>query len=98
MQRYLEQLMEDIYKSYQDIKKNTTFLVYSTGTILKDVPEKYAHLPFFPTKPIHQWMNLEIDLFPPADKWESKQLHRICAALRQLFEEYGYELGIPWSL
>ena len=98
MQRYFEQLMEDIYQSYKDLQKNTEFTIYPTELVVRDVPENFARLPCYPAKPIYKWMKLDADAFPPAEKWESAQLHRICAALRQLFEEYNYDLDIPWSL
>lgn len=98
MQRYFEQLVEDIQNSYRDRVKNASFPVYSAGTMLHDVPDKFVHLPFHPAKPIYQWMNIDVELFPPLDRWTTEQLYRICELLRCLFEAYEYSLITPWDL
>jgi hypothetical protein len=95
MQKYMEQLIEDIQKSAAEIDKNAEqFYV----PMPKGVPEHLQHLPVIPMKKAHQWFNLSLEAFPPAEKWDEYQLLYMCVILRQLFEHYNMEVELPNSM
>ncbi len=98
MQLYFEQLKDDIRESYNNRFQNTYQIDYNAGSVLDNIPENLRPIPFFEMRPIYQWMQLDPDAFPPAEKWNGEQLKEICAMLRQLFEEYDYDLMIPFEL
>lgn len=92
MQRYFEQLVEDIRESARHKDRNVQFNV---PTDLLKVPEEYAHLPVVPAQKAYQWFRLSLDMFPPAEKWNQKQLLYMCVILRHLFEHYNIEVELP---
>jgi hypothetical protein len=92
MKKYMYQLIEDIQESAANIDKNAEqFYV----PMPKGVPEHLHHLPVIPMKKAHQWFNLPLEAFPPAEKWNEYQLLYMCVLLRQLFEHYHIEVEIP---
>lgn len=94
MQRYMEQLIEDI----QESAKNRDQHMQEIPPGVYNVPEHLAHLPVIPARKAYQWFNLSLDAFPDADKWNEYQLLYMCVILRSLFEHYHINVELPNDL
>ena len=95
MQRYMDQLIEDIQESA--VNKDTNSEQYYVP-MPHSVPEHLRHLPVIPEQKAHQWFRLSPEMFPPAGKWNEYQLLYFCVLLRSLFEHYNIEVEIPHGL
>lgn len=95
LQPYLDFLYEDIQKSYDDRFVNTYQPKLAAGTMINDLPEEYAELPYMEMRPIHEWMRLDPDSFPSFDRLYDDQLTELCQMLRNLFQAYHYDLRVP---
>lgn len=98
MDKYFDHLLEDIRLSYTNLTINASLKVYPTSMYPNDLPEHVQHLPYYRMKPISEWMKLDPEAFPPANRWEDRHLKILCSGLRQLFTEYQYEHVLPWTL
>jgi len=98
MEKYLEHLKSDIRESYEKRYENTEHLIHPVHTVLKDVPDKFAHVPFYPMKKVSAWMQLDVEAFPPADKLTEDQLCNLTGMLRNLLWFYHYEAIVPFDL
>ncbi len=92
MERYVEQLLEDIEAAMDNVPE-------PVNPILID-EERYpiVHLYELENNPFYKLSELfELDtmLFPPADRLTPDQLSRICDALYELFEEYHLHFSFP---
>lgn len=92
MQRYFEQLIDDIRESAKNKDQNVQFNI---PTDLLDVPEEYEHLEVEPAQKACDWFRLSPETFPPAEKWTEKQLLYMCVILRQLYEHYNISVELP---
>ncbi len=92
MQRYMEQLVDEIRQSAKDKDENIQFNV---PTELLTVPKGYEHFPVIPAQKAFEWFRLSVDTFPPAEKWNEKQLLYMCVILRHLFEHYNINVALP---
>ncbi|MDF9795055.1 hypothetical protein OKW21_000318 [Catalinimonas alkaloidigena] len=92
MQRYFEQLVDDIRESAKNKDQNVQFNI---PTDLLEVPEEYEHLEVEPAQKASEWFRLSPEMFPPAEKWTERQLLYMCAILRQLYEHYNIIVELP---
>ncbi len=95
MQRYFEQLIDDIRESAKNKEENVKFV----APTLLDVPEHLAHLPVIPARKACDWFRLSLEAFPAAEKWDDDyQLVYMCVILRTLFEHYDINVDLPNDL
>ncbi len=93
-----EQLMIELIASNENRYQNAAQPSLTAGMMLPDVEDKFADAPFLFEKPIYQWMNLEIDFFPPSSHWKEDELKVLWGAMRQLFGAYNFYAAIPWDI
>ena len=98
MEPYFAHLMDDIRLSYTNMVPNTSFQVYPVSIFPNNLPDQWQNTPVYPEKTIGEWIKLDPEAFPPADRWEEKHLKDLCSSLRQLFNFYRYEPVLPWTL
>jgi hypothetical protein len=95
MQKYFEQLIEDIKEAMASRERNTArYFVPMPG----EVPEHLLRPPAEKEKKAYQWFNLSLEAFPPADKWNEYQLLYLCVSLRQLFDHYNLLVQLPHKM
>lgn len=92
MQRYMEQLIDDIRESAANSVQNSEQFAVPMPP---GVPEHLRHLPVIPEKKAYEWFDLSLEMFPPADRWNDYQLLFFCVILRSLFEHYNIQVEIP---
>lgn len=95
MQRYFEQLVEDIRESAKNKDQNVQ---YHIPEDLLNIPEEYEYLPVELQQKAYEWFRLSPEMFPPASKWSPRQLLYMCVVLRQLFEHYNIMVEMPNDL
>ena len=92
MQKYFEQMAEDIRQSAASRERNTArYFVPMPG----QPPEQLPQQPVEAEKKACEWFALSPEAFPPAEKWDEYQLLSMCVLLRQLFEHYNLQVELP---
>lgn len=98
MNSQLEALFQNIRHAYHRRFDHTSQELYPARARYDNTREETELIPVRQSRPVHKWMQLAPQHFPPAQDWSDHQLRELCSMLRSLFEAYHYIPVIPFSL
>ena len=91
MQRYVDHLLEDLKKASQNLPKPYPY--HLDHPVDKD--ERWiVELAKAPYKPIAEWTDISLEVFPPEHELTLKQIDQLVQAMHALYDAYCWEFDL----